>query len=207
MQKRRRTAASQFSVWAMVGYNYKSKLVFYSYIEDVDKEFKNGNVRTQQQKFGGAMTQERYRDEILPIVRRRQRELAQVHGRHMIFQEDNDGSHDTRSCENVCAYYKDEIELDYIQDWPPNSLDLNPIENVWRLLKSKVKLHHSMNHKQLRRAIEAEWNKISHENINACIFGTERGPDKGKGGKKGKNCHIKNRINQVIERKGLSIEF
>ena len=111
-------------------YNYKSKLMFYSYTEDVDKKFKNENVRTQQQKFEDAMTQERYRDEILSIVRRRQRELTQIHDRHMIFQENNDDSHDTRSCENVCAYYKDEIEFDYIQDWPPNSFDLNSIENV-----------------------------------------------------------------------------
>ena len=77
------------------------------------------------------MTQERYRDEILSIVRRRQRELTQIHDRHMIFQKNNDDS--TRYTflrKNVCAYYKDEIEFDYIQDWPFNSFDLNPIENV-----------------------------------------------------------------------------
>ena len=62
MQKRHRTAASQFSVWVMIGWNYKSKLIFYSWTEGVDKEFKNGNVRTQKQHFGGHMTQERYRN-------------------------------------------------------------------------------------------------------------------------------------------------
>ena len=114
----------------MVGWNYKSKLVFYSYTEDVDKKLKNDNVRTSKQQFGGPMTQERYVTEIFPIVRRRKNELQRIHGRHMIFQEDNDGSHGTRTCDNVAVEYKDSIELDYIQDWPPNSSDLNPIENV-----------------------------------------------------------------------------
>lgn len=108
----------------------------------------------------------------------------------MIFQEDNDGSHGTWSAENCCAFYKDEMELEYIDDWPANSLDLNPIENVWRILKSRVKLHYSMNFRQLRAAIETEWRKIEQWEINKCILGSNRGPDKGKGGRKGKDCHI-----------------
>ena len=45
IQKRRRTVASQFSVWVMISIGYKSKLVFYVYTEEIDKEFKNRNVR------------------------------------------------------------------------------------------------------------------------------------------------------------------
>ena len=73
MQKRRRTAASQFHVWAMVGWNYKSKLIFYGFTKEVDKQFKNGNTRVQQHKFGGPMNQKRYAAEILPIVEARMR--------------------------------------------------------------------------------------------------------------------------------------
>ena len=75
----------------------------------------------------------------------------------MIFQEDNDGSHGTRSSENVAAWKKCVYDLDFIDNWPPNSPDLNPIENVWRILKSRVKLYKSMTYQQLRRAIEREW--------------------------------------------------
>ncbi len=32
----------------MISVSYKSKLVFYVYTEEVDKEFKNGNVRQQK---------------------------------------------------------------------------------------------------------------------------------------------------------------
>ena len=55
----------------MIEINYRSRLVFYTYTEEVDKEFKNGNVRLSTQKFGGPMTQERYANEILPIVYKR----------------------------------------------------------------------------------------------------------------------------------------
>ena len=85
----------------MVGHNYKSRLIFYAYTQEIDKEFKNGNIRQQQHKFGGPMNQECYRKEILSIVRRRKVELEQQ-GKNMIFQEDKDGSHGTRSYENCC---------------------------------------------------------------------------------------------------------
>ncbi len=55
-QKRRRTAASQISAWAMIGWNFKSELKLFRWIEEVDKEFKNGKKRVQNTKFGGSMT-------------------------------------------------------------------------------------------------------------------------------------------------------
>ena len=74
------------------------------------------------------------------------------------------------------------MDLDYIDDWPVNSPDLNPIENVWRILKSRVKKHHPTTDKALRKAIEKEWTLLSFKEINECILGSRRGPDRGKGG-------------------------
>ena len=99
-----------------MNYNYKNKLMFYNYIENVNKKFKNDNVRIQKQKFENLITQKRYRIEILLIIRRRKNELKQIHDQHMIFQKNNDDSYDTRFNENCCVYYKNEIEFDYIDD-------------------------------------------------------------------------------------------
>ena len=182
----------------MVGIDYKSKLVFYQYTEDVDKELKNGRVRTQKVKFGGPMTQERYVKEILPIVQRRKAQLM-LEGKEMIFQEDNDGSHGTRSSDNICVYKKDEMELDYIDDWPANSPDLNAIENVWRILKSRVKLHHSQTPEELRKAIQKEWDLISYDEINHCILGAQaskqaKQKQMSQRGVKTTDCCIQNRV-------------
>lgn len=93
MQKRRRTAATQFSVWGMVAVGYRSPLVFYCQTEEVDQITKNGKKRTTKQKFGGPMTQKRYIDEVLrPVIRRRQL-YCQRNRMDFIFQEDNDGLH------------------------------------------------------------------------------------------------------------------
>ena len=94
---------------------YKSKLVFYVYTEKVNKEYKNRNVRQQQQKFEGAITQKRYTKKILSIIARRKR-LLELEDKEIIFQEDNNESHGTRSSENCCVYAKDEIKLNYIDD-------------------------------------------------------------------------------------------
>ena len=152
------------------------------------------------------MTQERYAKEILPVVRRRKEECEAV-GLKFVFQEDNDGSHGTRSFENSARYAKDEMELEYFDPWSPHSPDLNPIETAWRILKSRVKLHFSTSAQQLREAIEYEWDRITLVEINEAILGAKGSKKDSRGVKGGKNCSMKNRMEQCYERHGYATEF
>ncbi len=105
----------------------------------------------------------------------------------MVFQEDNDGGHGSGSEENVARYYKDRWNIDYIDNWPPQSPDLNPIENIWRILKQRVKSHRPRTSQELRKAIEVEWERISIDEINDYILGSK---------------HMRSRMQECCERQG-----
>jgi len=54
-------------------------------------------------------------------------------------------------------------------DWPANSPDLNPIENVWAVLKANVKKHRPSTVQQLTRAIYKEWKELTEEYAQALV--------------------------------------
>ena len=67
----------------------------------------------------------------------------------LIFQQDNAACHTSRE-----SKYAIEILFDknYI-DWPPNSPDMSPIENVWAILKEKLEKRKIKNLDELRENI------------------------------------------------------
>ena len=60
-------------------------------------------------------------------------------------------------------------QVDFIEDWPPYSPDLNCIELVWPLLNQRVAQLHPVNLDELKTAIVAAWRSISQNEIdNIC---------------------------------------
>ena len=52
-----------------------------------------------------------------------------------------------------------------IMSWPPNSPDLNPIENCWKLLKDNVKATLEMDYNKFVNEIKKQWESIKYETI------------------------------------------
>ncbi|KZF19611.1 hypothetical protein L228DRAFT_250657 [Xylona heveae TC161] len=141
-----------FHCWAMVGFGYKSKLVFY------DTAARGGNL-----------TQEEYRDKILKEHVALEFKRLQQEGQYKILQEDGDGSHGTQSLCNPVREYKNDQGINHFMNWPPYSADLNIIENVWRILKQRVKRWKARTEEELKNAILVEWDTISQEEINKLV--------------------------------------
>lgn len=74
---------------------------------------------------------------------------------NFVFQQDNDPKHTSA---HVKGYMTDRKIIS--MSWPPQSPDMNPIENLWRHLKTVVASKTPKNIKQLKEIIVEEWNKI-----------------------------------------------
>ena len=48
-----------------------------------------------------------------------------------------------------------------IIDWPSNSPDLNPIENIWTKIKNKLCRQEFDNISKLKKRVEKEWNSLT----------------------------------------------
>ena len=129
-------------IWAAVGYNFKSKIVFVEgkingdfyydhiicgsdFINDADKAF-GGNV--------------------------------------WILQQDNAPPHKRRDViegiENL------DIKL---LDWPPCSPDLNIIEVIWAIIKRRIEAENPNDISELKILIQRVWDELTFQTINALI--------------------------------------
>ena len=57
-----------------------------------------------------------------------------------------------------------------VSSWPSLSPDLNIIENMWAILKRRVRKHHATSIQALRRAIEEEWAKTATKRLGEKLF-------------------------------------
>ncbi len=110
--------------------------------------------------------------------------LLQIYTDEYIFQDDNDPKH--RS--NIVTNWKNHKKIKYL-DWPPRSPDLNPIENVWSVVKNKVARTRTKTSNEFIECIKNELDNIDMDFVRNVIKSM---PD---------------RIKKVIESKGDSIDY
>lgn len=101
-----------------------------------------------------------------------------------VFQQDNDPKH----CSRIV---KDWIKANYIKilEWPAQSPDLNPIENLWGTIKRAVGARKPANRADLWKVIKEEWYKITPAQCAALVHSM------------GKRC------GEVIRQKGFPTKY
>lgn len=56
--------------------------------------------------------------------------------------------------------FLDEEEVETMR-WPPQSPDLNPIENIWKIVGERAQLQCSKNQEELWQCLHAKWSAIT----------------------------------------------
>ncbi|GFX12193.1 transposable element Tcb2 transposase [Trichonephila clavipes] len=75
---------------------------------------------------------------------------------NFIFQQGNDPKHTARNVKMLCLFHcKQQLHT------PPQSPDINVIENLWSTLETAVQKHQIRNKAHLKQVFQEEWDEIS----------------------------------------------
>jgi hypothetical protein len=114
------------------------------------------------------MTMKYYAQHILPRHIKAVKAMEERSGRRCWLQEDNDGSHGTRSLKNVARDLKDASGIQSLIH-PAQSPDLNPIEGIWLIIKQRLRGGNWQTVAEFKEAIMREWRRITQAQIRRRI--------------------------------------
>ena len=115
-----------------------------------------------QGKVNAGVYKQLVKDHVLPVLRNSTKQTS-------IFMQDNAPCHKVMVAMNFLK-----AKNVTVMDWPPQSPDPNPIENVWKTLGERSKARNPKTTEQLWNALQEEWNKITQQDINKLISSCNR---------------------------------
>jgi transposase len=87
------------------------------------------------------------------------------YGNNFIFQDDGATCHRARNVEQ----WKEANEFKCLK-WPPQSPpDLNPIENLWQIVKIELRNKHSHNLRELEQNAKIVWDSVRPESCKKLV--------------------------------------
>lgn len=92
------------------------------------------------------------------ILTERIPEVRKMLGSRYRWLQDNDPKHTSHRARDFLAENVFEV-----MDWPSNSPDINPIENLWCIVKRNVERREPKNLTDLEHFLVEEWNKIDND--------------------------------------------
>jgi hypothetical protein len=121
---------------------------------------------------GNAMTQKYYVENLLPMYVDAIKSMRLIDDKPWLLQEDGDLSYGMRKA-GLAQEYKDANNIQNLV-YPAQSPDLNPIEGIWAIIKQRLRRRIFDLEKEMKEALQEEWDRITIEEIRHRIADMSR---------------------------------